>query len=66
MAGIIKTIIEGILQGLDQMANDPAGPPQQRRVPQRAPAKQSPVPENAPNQTGLAGESELAGDGVTC
>ncbi len=52
MAGIIKTIIEGILEGLDQMANDPAGPPQQRRVPPRAPVKQPPASGNAPNQTG--------------
>ena len=52
MAGIIKTIIEGILEGLDQMAKDPAGPPEQRRVPTRAPAKQPSVSGNAPNQTG--------------
>lgn len=43
MAGFIKTIIEGILDGLDQMAQDPNGPPQKRRVPQRAPAKRAPV-----------------------
>lgn len=43
MAGFIKTIIEGILDGLDQMAQDPNGPPQKRRVPKRAPAKRVPV-----------------------
>jgi len=43
MAGFIKTIIEGILDGLDQMAQDPNGPPQKPRVPQRAPAKRVPV-----------------------
>jgi len=43
MAGFIKTIIEGILDGLDQMAQDPNGPPQKRRVPQRAPTKRAPV-----------------------
>ena len=43
MAGFIKTIIEGILDGLDQMAQDPNGPPHKRRVPQRAPAKRVPM-----------------------
>ena len=43
MAGFIKTIIEGILEGLDQMAQDPNGPPQRRRVPQRTPNKRAPV-----------------------
>ena len=43
MAGFIKTIIDGILEGLDQMAQDPQGPPQRRRVPQRAPNKQAPM-----------------------
>jgi len=43
MAGFIKTIIEGILDGLDQMTQDPNGPPQKRRVPQRAPAKRTPA-----------------------
>ena len=43
MAGFIKTIIDGILEGLDQMAQDPNGPPQRRRVPQRTPNKRAPV-----------------------
>ena len=43
MAGFIKTIIDGILEGLDQMAQDPSGPPQRRRVPQRTPNKRAPV-----------------------
>ena len=43
MAGIIKTIIEGILEGLEQISNDPQGPPKQRQVPRRAPVKRAPV-----------------------
>ena len=43
MAGFIQTIIDGILEGLDQMAQDPQGPPQRRRVPQRVPNKQAPM-----------------------
>ena len=71
MAGFIKTIIEGILDGLDQMAQDPNGPPQKRRVPQRAPAKRVPVspasnkptpttPRQSPNSTiaSTTGEQE--------
>ncbi|MBA62655.1 MAG: hypothetical protein CMJ76_09855 [Planctomycetaceae bacterium] len=49
MAGFIKTIIEGILEGMDQMAQDPNGPPQKRQVPQRAPATRTSVG-SPPNQ----------------
>ncbi len=43
MAGLIKTIIEAIREGLDQLVQEPMGPPQKRQVPRRAPAKRVPV-----------------------
>ena len=60
MAGFIKTIIDGILEGLDQMAQDPQGPPQRRRVPQDV----GPVAARVGRLVGLCRAQELAAIGT--